>query len=188
MDRASDSGSEGWGFESLLGVPKEAGTNPCFFPFVLLFFRASDNAAKNSSLWLEFLERDSPSRTCHRHVLCATTSGVPKEARTKPRFFSFVLLFFRNWNNAAKILRYGSRIFLGRMPQSDMPPACPLCGYFWRTNGVQNEHCGGRNIYGWPSVRFDFIHSGYDDKKAAAVGDSRGSGLYNEIRYFVSKC
>ena len=38
---------------------------------------------------LEFLGRDSRSRTCHRHVLCASTSGVPrKKEREINRFLA----------------------------------------------------------------------------------------------------
>ena len=66
MDRASDSGSEGWGFESLL-------------------------------------------------------------AYQKPRVFPLVFLFAFQKSYA------GACIFGKGQPQSNMPPACSLCGYFRRT-------------------------------------------------------
>ena len=77
MDRASDSGSEGWGFESLLAYHEKYPTQEFQFLCWVFLFRATNNATKNSSLWLEFLGRDRASRTCHRHVLCVSTSGAP---------------------------------------------------------------------------------------------------------------
>ena len=77
MDRASDSGSEGWGFESLLAYHEMYPTQEFQFLCWVFLFRATNNATKNSSLSLEFLGRDRASRTCHRHVLCGSTSGVP---------------------------------------------------------------------------------------------------------------
>lgn len=77
MDRALDSGSKGWGFESLLAYHVKWVSE--YFIVLGNFFSygATDNATKNSSL-------------------VARISGKGQS-------------------------------------QSDMPPACPLCLYFWRT-------------------------------------------------------
>ena len=92
---------------------------------------------------LEFLGRDSRSRTCHRHVLCASTSGVPrKKEREINRFLVFFCLF-EGADNATKNSSPRARIFGKGQPQPNMPPACSLCGYFWRT---EEEREGSQRV------------------------------------------
>ena len=97
----------------------------CFWRTMIFVFSVINigNATPNSSLWLEFGGRDGFSRTCHRHVLCESTSGVPK---TK----GFPLVFFVL--RLPRILRQWLE-FLGRDRASRTCHRHVLCG---STSGV----------------------------------------------------
>ena len=89
LDRASDSGSECWGFESLRAYQARIDRKvyPSFFFFHLLRLSPIRLRPQDSPSW----EGTRSGKTCHRHLFLASASGVPKIDKFRKELVDFYL-------------------------------------------------------------------------------------------------